>query len=266
MNNGKKRIGHKEYERGGQKIQFTKGKGKVAEDEESETVFRNNFNLEVEKFRFKTLKYDTKVFNKVIDAWVDVLNYEEKYRSPTSLYRLFCVTNLIAVYWNPTLMDLRGIDMVFMPMLEHDHYYLIVFELKHTSISVIDNFSDAYPLVHLNDHENYFEKDSAYKKEIFVKYLEHVKHAKTDELNATKIKKVKIPWATTANALYCVVFVIRHMEKYMGAKEEFNSGLSTNGAKKNKQLKILRKKYAAHVLLSECNKLREKIQIEALGK
>ncbi|KAI3754692.1 hypothetical protein L1987_54480 [Smallanthus sonchifolius] len=59
--------------------QKMKGKGKVATDEESETVFRNNFNLEVEKFRFKTLHYDTKVFSKVIDAWVDVLNYEEKY-------------------------------------------------------------------------------------------------------------------------------------------------------------------------------------------
>ncbi|KAI3763181.1 hypothetical protein L1987_53632 [Smallanthus sonchifolius] len=165
-----------------------KGKGKVVEDEESETVFRNNFNLEVEKFRFKTLKYDTKVFNKVIDAWVDVLKYEEKYRSPTSPYRLFCDTDLIfdwmlkeletnwtkrmerfilnmnrAVYWNLALMDLRGIDMVFMPMLEHDHYYLIVFELKHIAISVIDNFSDAYPLVRLDDHENYFEKDLSYK-------------------------------------------------------------------------------------------------------
>ncbi|KAI3754697.1 hypothetical protein L1987_54485 [Smallanthus sonchifolius] len=160
-----------------------------------------------------------------------------------------------AVYWNPSLMDLRGIDMVFMPMLEHVHYYLIVFELKHIAILVIDNFSDAYPLVHLGDHENYFEKDSAYKvKEIFVNFLEHVKHPKTDELNATKIKKVKIPWATTANALDCAIFVTRHIEKYMWAKGEFNSGLSTNGPKKNKQLKILRKKYAAHILLSELTK------------
>ncbi|KAI3754577.1 hypothetical protein L1987_54364 [Smallanthus sonchifolius] len=124
-----------------------------------------------------------------------------------------------AVYWNPTLMDLRGIDMVFMPMLEHDHYYLIVFELKHIAISVIDNFNDGYPLVRLDDHANYFEKDLSYKgKEIFAKYLEHVKHPKTDELNATKIKKVKIPWATTANALDCAIFVMRHMEKYMGPR------------------------------------------------
>ncbi|KAI3821641.1 hypothetical protein L1987_09210 [Smallanthus sonchifolius] len=167
-----------------------------------EPIFRNNFNLEVEKFRFKTLKYDTKVFNKVIDAWVDVLNYEEKYRSPTSPYRLFCNTYLIfdwmlkdketdwpkcmerfilnmnrVVYWNPALMDLRGIDMVFITMLEHDHYYLM--------------------LLRVNDHDDYFEKDPAYKvKDIFVKYLEHVKHSKTDEMIAAKIKKVKISWST----------------------------------------------------------------------
>ncbi|KAI3824908.1 hypothetical protein L1987_06381 [Smallanthus sonchifolius] len=130
-----------------------------------------------------------------------------------------------------------------------------------------DDESDAYPLVRLSDHEDYFDKDSAYKvKEIFVKYLEHVKHPKTDELNAARIKEVKIAWATTSNALDCVVFVMRHMEKYLEAKEEFNTGLSSNGPKKNKQLKILRKKYAAHILLCESNKLREKIQIEALGK
>ncbi|KAI3773487.1 hypothetical protein L1987_48017 [Smallanthus sonchifolius] len=193
----------------------SKGKGKLGTDDESEIVYRNNFNLEVEKFRFKTLKEDTKVFNKVIDAWGDVLNFEEKYRSPTSPYRLFCDTDLIfdwmlqdketdwpkrmerfilnmnrAVCWNTYLIDLRAIDMVFLPMLENDHYYLIVFELKHPGISVIDNFSDAYPLVRLSVHEDYFEKDPTYKvKEIFVKYLEHVKHPKTDELNAAKIKK-----------------------------------------------------------------------------
>ncbi|KAI3795341.1 hypothetical protein L1987_37993 [Smallanthus sonchifolius] len=206
-----------------------KCKGNVGIDDEIEIVFSNNFNLEVEKFRFITLNEDTKVFNKVIDAWSVVLNFEEKYRSPTSPYRLFCDTDLIfdwmlkdketdlpkrmerfilnmkrVVDWNPPLMDLRGTDMVLLPMIENDHYYLIVFELKHPGISVIDNFSYAYPLVRLNDHEDYFQKDSAYKV---------VKHSKTDVLNAAKIKKDKIAWATTSNALDCAVFVMRHMKK-----------------------------------------------------
>ncbi|KAI3827714.1 hypothetical protein L1987_01797 [Smallanthus sonchifolius] len=195
---------------------YGKKKRKLGDEEKIETVFRNNFNLEVEKFRFKTLKYDTKVFNKVIDAWVDVLNYEEKYRSPTSPYRLFCDTDLIfnrmlkdpetdwtkrmerfilnmnrAVYWNPALMDLRGIDMVFMPMLEHDHYYLIVFELKHIAISVMHTPWFVYMIMRITLRRTRDIK--CVQKEIFVKYFEHVKHPKTNELNATKIKKVKIP-------------------------------------------------------------------------
>ncbi|KAL8266088.1 hypothetical protein R6Q59_003432 [Mikania micrantha] len=160
----------------------------------------------------------------------------------------------------PDINNLKMFDMVLFPILEFNHYYLLVFELKNCAISVIDNFHESIPLVGVKDSADYYLKDSPYKvKEIFVRYLERIKHVKTDEIHATKIKKVQIPWATKTNAVDCGVFLMRHMEKFMGIREQFNCVFSTNGKKKKCQLNTLRKKYMVHVIKSEVNSLRNDV-------
>ncbi|KAD4179190.1 hypothetical protein E3N88_27781 [Mikania micrantha] len=157
----------------------------------------------------------------------------------------------------PDMNNLKIFDMVFFPILEFNHYYLLVFELKNCAISVIDNFHESIPLVGVKDSADYYLKDSPYKvKDIFVRYLERIKHAKTDEIHAARIQKVQIPWATKTNAVDCGVFLMRHMEKFMRIREQFNYGFSTNGKKKKCQLNMLRKKYLVHVIKSEVNSLR----------
>ncbi|KAI3742335.1 hypothetical protein L1987_60015 [Smallanthus sonchifolius] len=86
------------------------------------------------------------------------------------------------------------------------------------------------------------------KKELFVDYLEEKKHPKTDKIAATNIHKM------------------RHMERFMGLHEMFECGFSKNGRKKLTELKRLRKKMAAHILLSPANVLKEKVGAEALKK
>ncbi|KAD0111626.1 hypothetical protein E3N88_44776 [Mikania micrantha] len=212
---------------------------------------------------------NNEVNNQVIDAWVEVLNFEEKYRSPNSPYRLFCRTNVI-IDWilNKEGVDpkqrlekfttnmsgmigsnnnLKAFDMVFFPILEFSHYYLLVFELKNPAISVIDNFHESIPLVGVKDNVDYYRKDSPYKVRI--------KHPKTDEILATQIQKLHIPWATKTNDVDCEVFMMRHMERFMGSWVQFNYGFSTNGRKKKCQLNMLRKKILLHIIRSEVNKV-----------
>ncbi|KAL8201834.1 hypothetical protein R6Q57_010981 [Mikania cordata] len=122
-----------------------------------------------------------------MDTWVEVLNFEEKYRSPNSPYRLFFRTNnkkqidwmlnkegvdpkqrLEKFTTNMSGMigannNLKAFDMVFFPILELSHYYLLVFELKNYAISVIDNFHESIPLVGVKDNADYYMKDSPYK-------------------------------------------------------------------------------------------------------
>ncbi|KAI3704124.1 hypothetical protein L1987_74338 [Smallanthus sonchifolius] len=93
-----------------------------------------------------------------------------------------------AVKGDDKMADLKAFDMVLFPVLEFNHYY--VFELKNTSISVIDNFCDKYPFVRMLNNKKYFMKDSCYKiKELFVDYLEEKKHPKTDEIVTCNIHK-----------------------------------------------------------------------------
>lgn len=104
------------------------------------------------------------------------------------------------------------------------------------------------------------------QKHLFVKYLYQVNHPKKAELEMATITKVDIEWATKSNLHDCGVFVMRHMEKYMGEGKPFDCGFSRNGQKKLKELRRLRTKYAAYILLSDANVLKDKIEGRAAGK
>ncbi|KAI3704125.1 hypothetical protein L1987_74339 [Smallanthus sonchifolius] len=60
-------------------------------------------------------------------------------------------------------MDLKGYDLVFFPLLENGHYYVIVFELKNPAIYIPDNMHEDETVVSMKDDANYFKKDTPYK-------------------------------------------------------------------------------------------------------
>ncbi|KAD4586387.1 hypothetical protein E3N88_23988 [Mikania micrantha] len=130
-------------------------------------------------------------------------------------------------------------------VLEFNHYYLIVFELRNSAISVIDNFHESIPLVGLRDNRDYYLKDSPYK---------------------VSSSKITHSMGNKKNAGDCAIFVMRHMEKFMGMREQFNCGFSSNGKKKKSQLNLLRKRFVLHLLRSEVNVLRDAILLEARKK
>ncbi|KAI3810336.1 hypothetical protein L1987_19948 [Smallanthus sonchifolius] len=249
----------------------------VADVNNMDIVFRSVNNLELTLSIIRSLKPGEKVYNNIIDAWVE--------RSSGSPYRLFVGTNVI-VDWmlnkidssrderyerfhrnmyggicgNKLMNEMKHFDIILFPILEHGHYYLLNFELKNGAITVIDNFHESIALVGINDSQDYFKKDFTYKI-----YLERHGQPKAYEIKTAKIKKIDIPWVTKKNEVDCGIFVITHMEKYMGIKEQFFCGLNSNVMKKKGQLNALRKKFAAHILQSKVNLLKEKIHSAAQG-
>ncbi|KAI3754456.1 hypothetical protein L1987_54240 [Smallanthus sonchifolius] len=60
-------------------------------------------------------------------------------------------------------MDLKGYDLVFFPLLENRHYYVIVFELKNPAIYILNYMHEDETVVSMKDDDNYFKKDTPYK-------------------------------------------------------------------------------------------------------
>nr|GEY45169.1 hypothetical protein [Tanacetum cinerariifolium] len=142
---------------------------------------------------------------------------------------------------------------VFFLVYHEDHIYLICVDFNKGLIHLIDDSANG------KDHKNQKYKGipQAIRK-VFVQYLYYVKHPKAEAIKKAKIKRMKMSWRTTRNSTDCGVFTMLHMESYIGAEGEWKCGLAKESKKQNEQLNSLRSKFAAKIILSEFNLLREK--------
>ncbi|KAI3775299.1 hypothetical protein L1987_49870 [Smallanthus sonchifolius] len=159
---------------------------------------------------------------------------------------------------------MKSYDIVIFPILEVGHYYFICFNLKNPTITVVDNMCDKESLIGLSDDGDFFGKDTLMKNELFVKYLRWVNHPRWNDILTVVPDKVKIDWATKRNNQDCGVFVMKHMEMFMGTQDRHcDCGFPTDKKKLTRIIAVLRKKYAAKMVTSEANILREKVIREA---
>ena len=101
----------------------------------------------------------------------------------------------------------------------------------------------------------------------FARYLFDVRHKKAGLFFKEELDIVEFEGQTARVKDYAGRFVMRQMESYMGKGIKWDWGLVENKNKLQKQMVILRKKYAARILLSECNLLmgRVKTNIEKIA-
>ncbi|KAL9992575.1 putative Ulp1 protease family catalytic domain, papain-like cysteine peptidase superfamily [Helianthus debilis subsp. tardiflorus] len=250
-----------------------------------ELLFRSPTHVQASRSMFKSLNVGNEVSDGIIDCWAEVLNFQEKRKSREAYSRQFFGTKVVFPWMLTTdeggvearmhkfrlgikgavnrvdyVPDFRNQDIVFFPILEHKHFYLLVFELRDPGIYVIDNDKARQGQL-IEDSVYYLHKDTAYKiKDMFVQYLREVGNPRADDIEYCNIQRMPVPWATTANTTDCGVFLMRHMECYMGKNQSFNCGFSTSGARKMAEVRKLRKRYAAHILCSEVNVLLPKIK------
>ncbi|GJX09431.1 ulp1 protease family, C-terminal catalytic domain-containing protein [Tanacetum coccineum] len=125
-----------------------------------------------------------------------------------------------------------------------------------------ERFNEDEKLMSLQNFQMVFpyHKNQRYKgipqaiKKVFVQYLYHVKHPKAEAIEKAKISRMNMKWRTTRNSTDCGVFTMFHMENYIG---DWICGLYKESKQQNEQLKSLRSKFAAKIILSDFNLLRE---------
>ncbi|KAK1414615.1 hypothetical protein QVD17_30364 [Tagetes erecta] len=231
--------------------------GGIAGDEMEEekypyVLFQSKFRERGEAYVFRTLKPDCEVYGCIIDMWAAVMNLEEK-KGPigyqggcfvvdwmlhsksedhASRSVAFTKNMLGTLSGSVHEMDLESVDLLFIPIVEHKHFYLVVFDLKDKVINVIDNIKENLSLVGYTDDEEYHNKSTPYKVELLVHYLELWRHKSLIGLKAQPIDRLNITWATTKNTADSGVFVMRHMEKFNAGSLPFRAGFNSNGLRK----------------------------------
>ncbi|KAG6424452.1 hypothetical protein SASPL_114870 [Salvia splendens] len=135
------------------------------------------------------------------------------------------------------------IDMVFFPICAHEHYYAVCFYYASKRVIVIDNSSSG-------DSDNITVNYGVIPETL--KYLAGVGCAQQSKaVENSAIKRLKLKWSTETNKDDNGVYLMRHLETYMGQKgREWTCGLS----KKSKGvLQILRAKYCTALMLAKIN-------------
>ncbi|KAJ9553565.1 hypothetical protein OSB04_017610 [Centaurea solstitialis] len=76
-------------------------------------------------------------------------------------------------------------------------------------------------------------------KKVFLKTLNFIDDGRAKKLSKAKQKREKMLWRTTGNKIDCGIFVMRHMETFMGGNKN--------------QIENLRYKYVAKILQLSLN-------------
>ncbi|KAK9052528.1 hypothetical protein SSX86_029157 [Deinandra increscens subsp. villosa] len=280
-------------------VKETKNKNEEAETDKefaevvktfSEDLFETPFESSTKRFLLTTLKKGVWIESNIIDCFASILNYEEEKKShhPKRLFfyietfdriikqkqlnddqrmAIFNTNVNELLYGYENRHDMKVYEILLVPIIDNNHYYLICFDLKHEVIEVIDNMKEETSLVGLVDDPEYDLKDIVFKvKDVVVKYLRSVGNCKWVSLDRAQPKKLVLDWQTTKNTSDCGVYLMRHMDMYHGSKvKKWDCGFKKESARGYKaQIEKFRMKFAVMIVLSESNIHKGKVLRESL--
>ncbi|PWA81461.1 C2 calcium-dependent membrane targeting [Artemisia annua] len=225
-----------------------------------------------------TLVGGENIDNCVVDAWSTFLNSLEEYKDPASNSRFYLPTfdvdkkeftsetragcMVLNYFANVEMLASRAgkthmfndVDIVFIPVSNGDHKFVVCFNIKNPAVMVFDNKKVSNP----TDKETMRVATIMQKK--FANFIRSRIHEKAFAILKSVITRGEFHWQTDRRPTDCGVFVMRHMEHYMGNNIlRWDCGIEDEGRKQTNQLVKLRKKYAARLLLSDCNMKKDKI-------
>ncbi|GJR41288.1 peptidase C48, SUMO/sentrin/Ubl1 [Tanacetum coccineum] len=199
------------------------------EEEEAEEVFNDGVRTILFRMCIQSLAPGMELDTQVIDAYVSILNYEEKFKM-MNMKRHFFYTSMmlpriledktkefekkveaqyekfqqminIQMENDVENLQMEDVELAFFPIIAHGHYYLIVFNLKTGQAVIIDNNdSDATYEGKYNDNVNFV-------RQVFGRHL-----MMYENRNAEKI--LKVAKKATKEEINCGVYMIMHMGLY----------------------------------------------------
>ncbi|CAI9271372.1 unnamed protein product [Lactuca saligna] len=225
--------------------------------------------------------------SKIIDCWAAFLNKMENYKDESSLSRFFFDTTIVT---EDILNELKSEDMkcrlfatllriytkkfdvkpsfrdvalVFFPIVDDGKYYLLIFDLKSSLYYIVDHVKRTGTL------ERKYGMIPNLVKKLFCNYLTSQHHPMAKTLTFKAARVMNISWLVEKAGTECGIYLMRHMETYMGEYEgRWECGLTGKMPADVSATIKLRIKYMARLLTSDFNKFKNMIvkDIEAFRK
>ncbi|KAL1805543.1 hypothetical protein ACET3Z_028611 [Daucus carota] len=215
------------------------------------------------------MKEGEMIMTSALDVWCCYLNYYEELRSPTSPRRLFCYTettvgtlngftdesiqkkfttfaenmdHIFATYKTKIHDYDLVIFHVFFPVHHVNHYYVVCYNLKNSSIDILDNRASERPIKNL------------YGQPLIVLYLQTQNHYKFGDISKLVPQRLKMRWQTKENGIDCGVFAMRHMETYFGGgSRNWDAKFAPESYTQKVQIRRLRILYTYNMISSRNN-------------
>ncbi|XP_057802154.1 uncharacterized protein LOC131017418 [Salvia miltiorrhiza] len=245
-----------------------------ADDEEEEVMFSYK-DIELRRSDMYTLRRGAIVGDFLVSAWCVILNSNEQTRSNTSPARFFASVNIFldtifgkdfSVQANKDVFfdlmtaeltdyhnsPLKEIDLFFFPIKENDIFYAMCVDTRKGKIFVLDSTIDPNSA---RDTTNY-EKLATVLRFALAEYLRHnSEFAKADAVSRTQLHLVKMKWADRKNTIDTGVYLMRHLETFMGdGSPSWKCGMSSSSPRLIGRLRV---RYCARILDCEYNDARE---------
>ncbi|PWA58132.1 ATP synthase CF1 alpha subunit, chloroplast [Artemisia annua] len=201
--------------------------------------------LQLECVFFFSLYPEIRVASIIIDAWSIVLNDEEKFRDKLSgNTHVYCHTSILPY----SIVEARK-------------------GLMKRRKTFDDNFKSVLKNSELKDFNDFGMYVFILTIDSFINYLERIRHPKIVEFLIANPRMVNIKWKTTYNDIDCGIFLMRHMETYIG-DEEFTHVVNKDHRYRKPQLQMLRAKYLAKILYKDLNLKKKELmkEVESFGK
>ncbi|KAK1396384.1 hypothetical protein POM88_006247 [Heracleum sosnowskyi] len=227
------------------------------------------------KAHFQSLQDIKMVMSTVIDSWTYLLNENEILKADSSPLRLFMTTETT---YGPLKIDVGGgsysskigryaafddnmdivikmvnemhnkhyevkdFDMFVFPIFNAAHFYIICYNMKKTRLEIIDN------RVQTAGVEETYGDLTAKLHDCFCHWISIYDLPKKDVIFNLKPRVQRMGWQTEMNSVDCGIFVMRHMETYMGSLWAWKVGLCVEKDNQRPLLNKLRIIYCHSIL------------------
>ncbi|GKD90063.1 hypothetical protein Tco_1365570 [Tanacetum coccineum] len=230
-------------------------------------LFETKYGQKFSRVQIESLGQQESVENNVVSSWSAYLNFMEGKKNKYSPARLFFPT--IKVDTKVFKCENAQTMEKFLEYVENVHStYGGQSKLDEADInptvSVIDSKKEVTKVAtrakkKVEDIDDIRVASILHKK--FSEYLLAINHGNAAEIIEAQLVRGTFDWQTDKRSKDCGIFLMRHMESFMGIElGKWKCGLDVEGKKQNMQLGHLRNKYAAKLLLSDRNIHKSKIR------